>query len=46
MNQNKIKKFAPYLNLNQKNQIGIEHRKSHFILGVDGKLNLKIIQLN
>jgi hypothetical protein len=34
MNQNKLKKFALNVNLNQKKEIGLEHKKTHFILGV------------
>ena len=37
MNENKLKKFAPYINSNSKNQIGVEHRKHHFSLGDNSK---------
>ena len=42
MNQNKFKKFGPFLNKNTKKEIGVEHRKHHFVMGVHGKRKIKI----
>lgn len=46
MDENKKKKFGPYLNhLNQNNtkkELGLEHRKHHFTLGIQGKFKCKI----